>query len=69
MGVFPLSTGPYRSSVYGNSFYFFHAPHGQEYKKQTFTKDVSEKQLFHTERLTFFLFFHVLLSRPLFSGE
>jgi hypothetical protein len=35
-------------------FTFFRAPHGREYKPTTFTKDIPEKQLFHTERLTFF---------------
>jgi hypothetical protein len=35
-------------------FLFSSAPHGREYEPKSFTKDSPEKQLFHTERLTFF---------------
>ncbi|MCI5125435.1 MAG: hypothetical protein D3925_13415 [Candidatus Electrothrix sp. AR5] len=61
MGVF----SPVHRSVpvisISSLFIFSNAPHGREYKPKTFTKDIPEKQLFHTERLPFFLLAQPLL--------
>ncbi|MCI5165389.1 MAG: hypothetical protein D3903_04700 [Candidatus Electrothrix sp. GM3_4] len=50
-------------------FLFSSAPHGREYKPKTFTKDIPEKQLFRTERLTFFLSPPPFFTQPLALPE
>ncbi|MCI5157587.1 MAG: hypothetical protein D3906_03960 [Candidatus Electrothrix sp. AUS1_2] len=58
MGVFfpcsPVRTGHQYYVIVEQVMSFFSAPCGRRYKNKTFTRDIAEKQLFHTERLTFF---------------